>query len=81
MTKYRIVHVKIPELTLSNGTWDFIPEIEYRNEYHIEMQFSYLFFLKRWKNIGRVTNYKRAEIQIKFLKQKEIRTILKEFKF
>lgn len=79
MAKFRIVHVEIPVLSLNGGTVDFVPEICYRNEYHVETEYRYMLFFKRWKLLGIVPNYKSAEVRIKFLQEKEVRSILKEY--
>ena len=79
MRKYRIVHVEIPVLSANGATVDFVPEIWYRNEFHVETQYRYMLFFKRWKLLGIVNNYKSAEMRIKFLQEKEVRSILKEY--
>jgi hypothetical protein len=59
MDKYRIIETKIPVLSRNmQGTIDFIPEIEYITQYHVEVlatQFCGL--LKDWVEVRFATGY------------------------
>lgn len=81
MTKYRIVEVKFPELSRFDGTVDFVPEIEYRYEYHIQQQEEVFFgLIKRWHTLWPAFNsLKRAERQIEYYLERESRKIVKEY--
>ncbi len=78
MAKFRIVHVQIPKLSGQDGTVDYVPIIEYENEYHIEMQFDFYGLWKKWKVIAIYKRYIIAEMHIKLYKEKTTRAILKE---
>lgn len=79
MRKYRIVEVKIPELQSSDGTADFMPQIEYRCEYHVERLDFDFFPLKKWTKIWQSYYLERAELQVKFLQEKETYKVIKEY--
>lgn len=81
MEKYRIVEVRFPELSRTDGTVDFIPKIEYRCEYHIQKQEEVFFgLIKRWHRIWPAFNsLKRAERQIEYYLEQERCKIVKQY--
>lgn len=81
MTKYRIVEVKKSELSMTDGTVDFVPEIQYWYEYHIQQQEEVFFgLIKRWHTLWPAFNsLKRAERQIEFYLERESREIVKQY--
>jgi|688.fasta_scaffold2451419_1 hypothetical protein len=81
MEKYRIVEVKFPELT-TNDLWiiDFIPEIYYRYEYHVECcEEEFFGLIKRWHKIKYCSSLKQAERQIEFQRERETCKVIKEY--
>jgi len=81
MAKYRIVEVKFPELE-TNHKWeiDFIPEIYYRYEYHVERCEEVFFgLIKRWHKFKYCYSIELAERLIEFQSEKETYKVIKEF--
>lgn len=80
MAKYRIVEVKFPELTHSDGTVNFVPEIYYRYEYHIEWCEEVFFgLIKRWHKSNKFSSLARAERQIEFYHERETCKVVKKY--
>lgn len=80
MTKYRIVEVKFPELTTTDGTVNYVPIIYYRYEYHVEYLEEVLFgLIKRWNKLARFNTLERAEKQIEFYHERESCKVVKQY--
>ena len=81
MAKYRIVEVKFPELE-TNHKWeiDFIPEIYYRYEYHVERcEEEFFGLIKRWHKLKYCYSIEQAERIIEFQSEKETCKVIKEY--
>ncbi len=81
MAKYRIVEVKFPELE-TNHEWeiDFIPDIYYRYEYHVEYCEEVFFgLIKRWHKFKYCYSIEQAERLIEFQSEKETCKVIKEY--
>ena len=69
--KYRIIERIIPELTRNfEGSFDFIPEIEYRTKYIIQEKKS---FIHKWIETKNFSLIEQAKVYIKY-KQTKTRT-------
>jgi hypothetical protein len=85
MEKYRIVEVKIPVLSEQHsGAVDWVPDIEYRYEYHIEIYYNNRLF--GWGDEWIPGNYpkifsslERAERQIEFMNESISSKVVKEY--
>jgi hypothetical protein len=81
MEKYRIVEAKFPELT-TNDSWtiDFIPEIYYRYEYHVECcEEEFFGLIKRWHKFKYCSSVEQAERIIEFQRERETCKVIKEY--
>ena len=80
MEKYRIVQVKFPELTKTDGTVNFVPEIQHWSEYHVEYQKRIFFGLyNTWIKLGIFNSLERAERQVQFYLEQKTRKVVKEY--
>jgi hypothetical protein len=85
MTKYRIVEVKRPVLTYQHsGAVDWVPDIEYEYEYHIERYIDN--GLWGWGNAwvpgyhpNTFPSLKQAERQIEFINESRSSKVVKEY--
>jgi hypothetical protein len=81
MEKYRIVEVKFPELTTNyKCEIDFIPEIYYRYEYHVERcEEKFFGLIKSWHKFKNCYSIEQAERLIEFQSEKETCKVIKEY--
>ena len=80
MVKYRIVEAKFPELSRTDGSVHFVPEIIYRYEYHVEYLEEVFFgLIKRWNKAGKFNSLDRAKRQIEFYNERETCKVVKEY--
>jgi heme-binding NEAT domain protein len=85
MEKYRIVEVKIPKLNEQHsGAVDWVPDIEYEYEYHIERYIDN--GLWGWGNDwvpgyhpNTFSSLKQAERQIEFMNESRSSKVVKEY--
>jgi hypothetical protein len=83
-TTYRIIEVKIPELDEQHpGEIDWVPDINYRYEYHIErLNVRILGWFDDWVPAplpNKFSRLKRAEQQIEFMRAHKSSKVVKEY--
>jgi hypothetical protein len=79
-TKWRIIKAKTPYLSTSNGCVDFVPKIEYREQFEVQFCSSFLFgIINDWTTTSVHSYLEQAERRIEFLKCCETSEIIKEY--